>query len=72
MNFYQEFVVIGTEMDSEKVEAALQLCLLTDKEMGMGQRAWEAMEDPFEEAWEAWGDDGHGHEHGPGHGHDHH
>ena len=39
---------------------------------GMGQRAWEAMEDPFEEAWEAWGDDGHGHEHGPGHGHDHH
>ena len=57
-------------MDSDKVEAALQLCLLTEEEMGMGQRAWEAMEDPFEEAWEAWGDDGH--EHGPGHGHDHH
>ena len=41
--FGKEFVVIGTEMDCEKVEAALVRCLLTDEEMGMGQGAWEAM-----------------------------
>ena len=50
-------------MDCEKVEAALVRCLLTDEEMGMGQRAWEAMaDDPFMAAWEGE-EDGHGHEH---------
>ena len=59
----KEFVVIGTEMDCEKVEAALVRCLLTDEEMGMGQGAWEAMaDDPFKAAWEGE-EDGHGHEH---------
>ena len=66
--FGKEFVVIGTEMDSEKVEAALQRCLLTDEEMTMGQRAWEVMDDPFKGSWEGGEEDGHGH----GHGHAHH
>ena len=71
---FKEFVVIGTEMDSDKVEAALKRCLLTDQEMGMGQETWEAMDDPFKEDWEGEGEeDGHGHgPHGHGHVHGHH
>ena len=57
-------------MDSDKVEAALERRLLTGEEMGIGQRAWEAMDDPFKAAWEGSKDDGHGH--GSGHGHEHH
>ena len=53
-------------MDSDKVEAALERRLLTGEEMGIGQRAWEAMDDPFKAAWEGSEDDG------TGHGHDHH
>ena len=56
-------------MDSEKVEAALQRCLLTDEEMTMGQRAWEVMDDPFKGSWEGGEEDGHGHGHGHGHAH---
>ena len=51
-------------MDSVKVEAALNKCLLTDKEMGLGVKLWEAMADPFKERWE-------GSEEEHGHGHDH-
>ena len=57
-------------MDSEKVEAALKRCLLTDDEMGMGQETWEVMDDPFKVAWEEGGEEEDGHVHGP-HGHSH-
>ena len=69
-------------MDKEKVEMALRECLLTDDEMELGPKEWEAMEDPFKEAWDAWDpvpadeDDHphfhpHGHAHTNGHGHAH-
>ena len=63
-------MVIGQEMDNDKVESALNECLLTDEEMKLGPKAWEAMEDPFKEQWDkmnAEADGGHDHE-----GHDHH
>ena len=41
-------------MDKERVELALKECLLTDEEMKLGPKEWEAMEDPFKEAWDAW------------------
>ena len=68
--FLQLFVVIGTEMDKEKVDAALTKCLLTDNEMSLGPKGWEKMEDPFKESWE--GSEAHGHDHDHSNGHHHH
>ena len=68
-------------MDCPKVEAALRDCLLTDDEMELGQKGWEAMEDPFKEFWEGSADlfeqgdpettNGHPHPHPHTNGHSH-
>ena len=48
----QEIVVIGLHMDNDAVRAAMEACLLTDKEMKLGPDAWAKLDDPWPE-WEA-------------------
>lgn len=47
----QELVLIGIDMDQEKLTAMLDACLLTDAEMKLGKGAWKKFNDPFP----AWG-----------------
>ena len=78
-----EVVCIGQELQHAEATAALEACLMSDDEMGMGggapESAWEAwakLPDPFAEAWErevrvaAGGSTGGGGGHGHDHGHD--
>eukprot|EP00761_Pharyngomonas_kirbyi_P009389 gb/GECH01009405.1/.p1 GENE.gb/GECH01009405.1/~~gb/GECH01009405.1/.p1 ORF type:complete len:712 (+),score=163.50 gb/GECH01009405.1/:1-2136(+) len=44
----QEIVIIGVNMNKEKVVEILDSCLLTDEEMDEGPEAWNEYEDPFE------------------------
>jgi len=44
----QEIVVIGVEMNRERIEEMLNRCLLTDKEMALGPRGWAEFKDPFD------------------------
>ena len=48
----QEIVVIGLHMDNDAVRAAMEACLLTDKEMKLGPDVWAKFDDPWPE-WEA-------------------
>ncbi len=43
----QELVFIGIGMDEPALRAALDACLLTDKEMRPGAKAWANLPDPF-------------------------
>jgi G3E family GTPase len=43
----QEVVMIGAQMDSGRVKAALDAALLTDDEMQLGPRRWRKLPDPF-------------------------
>ena len=47
----QELVLIGVDLPSEKIEAALQAALLTDEEFEGGEPVWLAMDDPLP-SWE--------------------
>lgn len=47
-----EIVCIGQELDHAAVSTDLERCLLTDEEMAGGVQRWEALSDPFREAWE--------------------
>jgi hypothetical protein len=40
-------LVIGVEMDQERIEADLNAALLTDAEMETGPSAWANLQDPF-------------------------
>lgn len=56
----QELVLIGVNLDSEGLRAALTACLLTDSEVAAGESWWRALPDPFPE-WDLG--DLHEHEH---------
>ena len=44
----QEFVVIGQNMDAEKLRAKLEECLLTEEELALGIERWpDEIPDPF-------------------------
>lgn len=43
----QELVIIGIEMDRDRITAALDACLLTAAEMAAGPEAWRSLPDPF-------------------------
>lgn len=43
----QEIVLIGMDMDREKLTAMLDGCLLTDEEMEAGPMSWREFPDPF-------------------------
>jgi G3E family GTPase len=43
----QELVFIGIGMDEAAIRAALDACLLTDKEMRAGAKVWATLPDPF-------------------------
>ena len=43
----QELVLIGRNLDREKVTRALDDCLLTDEELTTGPAVWDIFEDPF-------------------------
>lgn len=43
----QEIVLIGVEMDKEKMTAIIDAALLTDEEMHRGRGAWTQFPDPF-------------------------
>ena len=43
----QEIVFIGIGMDEAAIRTALDACLLTDKEMRAGAKAWATLPDPF-------------------------
>jgi G3E family GTPase len=45
----QEMVLIGVDMDKERINQELNSCLLTDKEFKMTPEKWEDFEDPFED-----------------------
>lgn len=47
----QELVFIGQGLDESSVRAALDDCLLNDKEMFAGRQFWESLPDPFP-VWE--------------------
>lgn len=44
----QELVIIGQDLQTADVTAALDQCLLTDAELQAGPEAWQLMVDPFE------------------------
>jgi len=54
----QEVVFIGQDMDRKKYEAALNQCLLTDREMRGGPASWEDFPDPLPD-WSAGASDSH-------------
>ncbi|KGG91891.1 MULTISPECIES: zinc metallochaperone GTPase ZigA [Comamonas] len=43
----QELVVIGIDMDEATLRRMFDACLLTDREMALGPRAWRTFKDPF-------------------------
>ena len=43
----QELVVIGKNMDHQKIQAELDLCLLNDEEMFLGDVGWSLFSDPY-------------------------
>ncbi|MBX3251063.1 MAG: zinc metallochaperone GTPase ZigA [Myxococcales bacterium] len=45
----QEIVIIGAGMDEPALRRAFDACLLTDREMALGPKAWGALRDPFPE-----------------------
>jgi len=45
----QQLVYIGIDLDQQKIRAALDRCLLTDREMKGGPEKWAKMKDPFGE-----------------------
>lgn len=45
----QEIVIIGQEMNKAEVTRRLDACLLTDREMALGEKAWRKFPDPFHE-----------------------
>ena len=47
----QEVVFIGQEMDIPAIKAALNECMLTDTEFGLGERSWRSFTDPFFSSW---------------------
>jgi G3E family GTPase len=47
----QELVLIGSNLDREKLTLMLERCLLTPEEMGLGEEGWLSLRDPFEK-WE--------------------
>ena len=52
----QEIVIIGQDLRAADVTAALDSCLLTDREMKLGPEAWVQFDDPFA-PWEVADDD---------------
>ena len=52
----QELVIIGQDLDSAAMTAALNSCLLNDQEMQSGPASWSALPDPFG-SWEIECDD---------------
>ncbi len=46
----QELVLIGVNMDTDRLHAQLSRCLLTDAEMALGPLTWKEFEDPMP-AW---------------------
>ena len=73
----QEIVIIGQSLDKDAVRQALNECLVSEVEMEQGQDAWNiicsAVEDPFQETWDAAIElatkemDGHHHDHDHSH-----
>jgi G3E family GTPase len=47
-----ELVVIGISMDKEAVKRELEQAMLTDQEMALGQKGWDAMDDSGLPEWE--------------------
>ena len=47
----QELVFIGQNLDQERMNEALDACLLTEEELLNGRQFWETLPDPFP-AWE--------------------
>lgn len=43
----QEIVIIGINMDKEKITSLLDACLLTDEEIALGLKEWKKFKDPF-------------------------
>lgn len=43
----QELVLIGIDMDEAALRRMFDACLLTDREMTLGPRAWRTFKDPF-------------------------
>ena len=48
----QELVFIGRKMNHGKIQRLLDRCLLTSREMSMGESFWSRLDDPFP-AWES-------------------
>ncbi|MBM3977732.1 MAG: GTP-binding protein [Planctomycetes bacterium] len=44
----QELVFIGIELDREGISRALDLCLLTERELELGFEGWKGLGDPFD------------------------
>jgi len=46
----QEFVVIGQDLEADKIKAGLEACLLSDEELELGPETWpKTFSDPFPE-----------------------
>lgn len=64
-----ELVVIGRNMDADKIKSLLIACLLTEAEFALGPASWATFFDPLDACWVIEEEEAHDHSHSHEHHH---